>query len=238
MEKKKGRKRVKLAILVVTLVVAGVFVWLASNTMNRSTMYEVARNNVSEARFFMKQHEAEGIRVQFFSGIREKDYQRNGIATPTTEFGLINVEPMNTDFATNPLAAVRVLSGVLRIGEEATDITLERNNYGVNFGADIARAVSAEENIVFELTVGDEMKTFPLVNTMDEESINWERALELAVEEVEDQLGNFGQFEVHVKILRDRTQTKSFWYVQFMNTQAQTLFVAVGADGEVLGSTD
>ena len=54
----------------------------------RDDTYQMALENIAEARFYLKTAGTDNPigNVQLYSGIRENDYQADGIATPTVAF--------------------------------------------------------------------------------------------------------------------------------------------------------
>ena len=228
-------KKVGWKKLVAFVVIAGViaaFLVVALRTTSVPSLHERAMANIAEARFFMKQAQTDDLRIQFFSGIREQNYEMDGVADANkVPFALLNVEPRGIN-----LIDVQELTGTLQIGEETQEVTLERNQFGRNFGVDLGRLVEEGSEIVF--TLDDE--EFNLVPSMPEGAINWERALELAVDHFEEQLTveAVTSFESYVKIITDRESLAAFWFVQFVTNTGDTLFVVINTDGQLIQGRD
>ena len=227
----KSRKK-KIIAFAFGAAVALALVFGISILMRGNNMYQLALNNIAEARFFMRKGETTQMNVQFSSGMREEPYNQNGLAERNVPFALINIEPRG-----DGLAAYTELTGVIRIGGQDTNVTIERNEFNRhNFATDLGTLVDKNLDVVLIINLSTGDVTIPLRPAMDEEAITWERALEIAVEELDEHWGEFGrQFEVYIKIVTDRNHQAAFWYVQFLNRSEGTLFVLMGQDGQVIG---
>jgi len=230
---KPSKMRRRILALVAVGAVVGVFVLVATLTSTGPrTLYQRAHDNIAEARFFMKQADSDNERVQFFSGLREENYRMDGRATRAIPFALINVEPKNA----NHLDEQR-LQGTLQIGEESIDVTLERNQFGRNFAADIGRSVDANTQVTFTLKLENEYTVvFELNNVMQEDAITWEDALKIAVEHLEADIKDAENFETYVKIITNQSNVAAFWFVQFITDAGDLFFVVIGTDGSVIGN--
>ena len=222
----------KTTIVTLCALVIAVGAIIGFTALNRKGQIDLARNNLAEARFYMKQAQTDTLKIQFYSGMREEPYEMNGIAEKTTAFAIINVDPKDSS-----LKEAHELRGTIKIGEELIEVTLDRNPYDKNFAADISRFVEVEKEITFTLFLSDtETPTFTLVNAMPESAITWERALEIATERTADKLKEQKQFETYVKIISDlSTESGAFWYIQFVTTDGKTHFCVVAPDGSVVG---
>jgi len=231
MFKKVGWKRFLVVGGIAAILV--VFLVLALQTTAVPSLHERAKANVSEARFFMRQAQTQDLRVQFFSGIREQNYAMDGVTDANTvPFALINVEPRGIN-----LIDVQELTGSIKLGDaEPKEITLERNQFGRNFGFDLGELVDAETEVIFIL---DE-EVFALTQSMPENAISWERALELGVDHFKGELSADGvtSFESYIKIITDRENLGAFWFVQFVTNDGQTLFIVINVDGQLLQGRD
>ncbi|MCL2851143.1 MAG: hypothetical protein FWE01_02155 [Firmicutes bacterium] len=217
---------------VAVLIVA--FVLIATlSTGGKASLYQRALANVSEARFFMKHAESDVVRVQFFSGIRERDYNVDGTATGTVPFALINIEPKDGN-----LHGVDQLRGFLTIcDEEEQEVTLERNQFGGNFGVDIGREVACNANITFSLVLQNNSRAnFDLKPAMPEDAISWTKALEIATEHLADHIRNVTSFETYVKIVTDLANIGAFWFIQFVTDTQDRHFAIINPDGSIIGN--
>ena len=218
-------------ITTVLIAAAAIALGIGLGTAGKETFHNQARASLAEARYYLKQAQSDTLRVQFFAGMREEPYEMNGHAEKSTPFTIINVEPKNGHYKD-----LLEINGSLRIGEETVEITLTKNPFDRNFAADIERIIEPDKEIKLTLFLSEtDTPTFTLENTMGENAINWERALEIAAEEMVDKVKG-KKFEVYVKIISDNTQdANSFWYVQFIMQEGKTHFCVITPDGDIIG---
>ena len=220
-----------MGVLVVVGAMVGFFVWVATLTGGHSSLQQMAMDNISEARFFMRHAHSENLRVQFFSGVRESNYEIDGVAGGTTPFALLNVEPRNASHLDDS-----ELRGTLQIGTETVEVTLERNEFGRNFAVDLGREVAADVDVLFTLLpVNANAVPFPLLPAMPEGSIDWKEALRIGTDYLAEAMANVTQFESYVKIITDRGNHSAFWFVQFITNNGENHFVVIAAGGEIIG---
>ena len=122
----------KILIVAASFVVIAAMLMIGLSTFKKSGVYQLALDNLAEARFYIKQDESSRLRVQFFSGMREEPYENNGIAEKTIPFAIVNVDPKD-----NSLSGMTSLSGTLKIGDEVIEVTLKKNPFDKNFATDI-----------------------------------------------------------------------------------------------------
>ena len=224
--KKKSMLKWFLLVGVAILVIVGSVIGISS--CSRSSYFQLALGNLSETRMYMKHGEADCCKVQFFAGMREEPYIVNGISEKKLAFGIINLDPGKRLVGDE-------ITGTLQIDEETIPVTLERNPHGGNFAMDIERLVDVTQDLILTLPIGEEIKVFNLVNTMPEEAINWERALEIAVDTMQAQIRKAGKFECYVKIVESPVKGGgSFWYVRFVPEKGDNFFVVIDATGRVI----
>jgi len=210
------------AILIIVGLVIGV------SSCSRSSYFQLALDNLSETRMFMKQDTDECCRVQFFAGMREEPYIVNGVSERKVAFGIINLDPGKKIEGDE-------ITGTLQIGEETIPVTLERNPHGANFAMDIERLVEAEKEMILTLAINGETKVFSLANVMPQDAVNWERALEIAVDEMQPNIRKAGKFECYVKIVESPVKGGgSFWYVRFVPQKGDNFFVVIDSTGRVI----
>jgi len=225
---KKFGKRTWMMAVATVLVIAFVIVGVSS--CSGRSLYQLALDNISEARFYMKQDQNQTARVQFFSGLREDPYVRNGVSERSTPFAVINVEPFAAAFDN-----LTEIEATLRINDENITIKLERNQFGKNFAYDIEKLVDVNATVTLTLPIANENIVFNLINVMPEDAISWERALEIAVDHLSSEIQAMGKFECYVKIISDLVQnTGSFWFVKFLPVNGDPIFVVMDHTGKIL----
>jgi len=227
---KKKFKLKKWLLLIGAAIVIAVGTVIGVSSCSRASYFQLALDNLSETRIFMKQGETSCCKAQFYTGMREEPYDVNGISEKKVAFGVINLDPRKSKIAAEEL------EGTLKIGEEEIPVTLERNPHGTNFATDIERLVDVSLDLVLTLTIEGETEVFNLTNAMPEDAINWERALELAVDHVQSQIKSAGKFECYVKIVESPTKGDggSYWYVRFVPEKGNNFFVVIDATGRVI----
>jgi hypothetical protein len=211
------------AVLIVVGVVIGV------SSCSRASYFQIALDNLSETRLYMKQAENEKYRVQFYAGMREEPYAVNGISEKKVAFGVVNLE------SRGKLISEEEIQGTLFIGEEEIPVRLERNPHGTNFAYDIEKLIDADKPLALTLFIGETAQEFTLENAMPEDAINWERALEIATDEARTQIKDAGRFECFVKIVESPVKDAgSFWYIRFVPEKGNNFFVVIDPTGKVV----
>lgn len=208
------------------LVIVGTVIGISS--CSRTSYFQLSLDNLSETRLYMKQGEVAGFSAQFFAGMREEPYQINGISEKKVAFGIINLEPRNK-------IETEEIEGSLRIGDELLPIKLERNPHGTNYACDIEKLPPVEKDLLLTITIGEVMP-ISLLNVMPVDSINWERALEIATEHSLSKIKRVGKFECYVKIIDcpAKDNCSSFWYVRFVPEKSDNFFVVIDSTGKIL----
>jgi len=216
--------------LVVVLCV-GVIIGLM--TVKNQNLYKTVLSHVSEARYYMKSASSDNLNVQFYSGMREEPYAQDGVTGTMTPFAIINVDPKDAS-----LKNFSQISGTVQIGDEQIPITLDKNPYDVNFATDISRLVDSAYDVTVTLNLSEtDNPTFTLVNAMDAAAFTWQQALQIATDTLTNEIKNYGNYEVYVKIINNPADgTGAFWYVQFITAEGNTHFCVIAADGSVVGS--
>jgi len=223
----------KLFIFLSIAVVVTTFILVSTISTGRASLQQRALANVSEARFFMKHAESDTIRVQFFSGIREENYRVDGAPSRTVPFALINVEPKD-----GSLTTVQELRGTLQLCDQEHEVTLERNQFGRNFGFDLGKAVDCKTEISFTLILANDYRVdFELKCAMPEDAISWQEALHIATEYLADHIKGVSSFETYVKIVTDMANVGAFWFVQFVTSNNTRHFAIITPDGTIIERT-
>jgi len=226
----KFKKRVTKWLLLggaAVLVVVGVII--GASSCSRASYFQIALDNLSETRLYMKHAETERYRVQFYAGMREEPYAVNGISEKKVAFGVISLE------SRGKIINEEEIVGTLYIGEEEIPVRLERNPHGTNFACDVEKLIDVEKDLALTLFIGEAALEFTLVNAMPEDAINWERALEIATDEARAQIKGAGRFECFVRIVESPVKNAgSFWYVRFVPEKGNNFFVVIDPTGKVI----
>ena len=218
----------KWLLLIAALVLIAVGVGIGLSSCGRTSYFQLTLDNLSETRLYMKESETDGLRAQFYAGLREDPYLVNGISEKKVAFGIISLESRNKIDAEE-------IEGTLKIGEELLPITLERNPHGTNFACDIEKMPPADKDLVLTLEIGESMPVFNLTNVMPDDAIDWERALEIATDHSLQQIKKSGKFECYIKIVGCTVKDNcGYWYVRFVPEKGDNFFVVIDSTGKIL----
>lgn len=204
----------------------------------RSDTYQMALENIAEARFYLKTTSADNAigNVQLYSGIRETEFTADGIATATVPFTVLSVEPSNDKIVYNGC-----ITTLIKINDqEPITLILEKNPYGNNYAADLENTLDANANVSVTFQAnGETIGTVSLENVMPAEAITWETALEIACQALNGVLSTDTRMESSTKILCDSTTVNTpYWFVSFVTEDGNRYFVVVSHDGKVIGTSE
>lgn len=219
-----------LAALIITII--GVV------NMKRPDAYQLALDNIAEARFYMKSAAADNPigTIQLYSGIRESDFQADGIATASKPFTVLSVEPADERVVYNGCITTEITIN------DAAPVTLilEKNPYGNNYAADLEKALDESATVKVTFKAGTEtMGAVALTNVMPEDAIKWETALEIACKELASLIATDVRVESSTKILCDNTTVSTpYWFVSFVTEDGNRYFVVIDPTGKVIGTSE
>ena len=206
--------------------------------LNRGSTYQMALENIAEARFYLKTAGVDNPigNVQLYSGIRESDFQADGIATTTVPFTVLSVEPTNDKIVYNGC-----ITTLIKINDqEPIKLVLEKNPYGNNYAGDLENAldVTANVSVTFQAN-GETIGSVTLANVMPETAVAWETALEIACQALDGVLNTDTRMESSTKILCDNSTVNTpYWFVSFVTENGNRYFVVVSHDGKVIGTSE
>lgn len=219
-----------IAALIVTII--GVVNWQRPNT------YQMALDNIAEARFYLKTAAADNPigTVHLYSGLRETDYQADGIATPTTPFTVLSVEPQDDKLVYNGCITTEIA-----LNDDAPiTVVLEKNPYGNNYAADLGQAVAADAKVVVTFKTGSQtVGVTELANVMPADAIAWDTALEIACQNLKSVVNTEQRMETSTKILCDNSTVNTpYWFVSFVSEDGNRYFVVIDSHGQVVGNSE
>ncbi len=221
---------VVLAALVITII--GVV------NMKRPDAYQLALDNIAEARFYMKSAAADNPigTVQLYSGIRESDFQADGIATASQPFTVLSVEPKDQRVVYNGCITTEITIN----NDAPLTLVLEKNPYGNNYAADLEKALDESASVKVTFKAGTQtMGVTELTNVMPADAIKWETALEIACKELSGLITADTRVESSTKILCDNTTVSTpYWFVSFVTEDGNRYFVVVDTTGKVIGTSE
>ena len=220
------------------VVVAAIVTIVGVLHFKRSDTYQMALENIAEARFYLKTTSADNAigKVQLYSGIRETEFNADGIATATVPFTVLSVEPSNDKIVYNGC-----ITTLIKVDDqEPVTLVLEKNPYGNNYAADLQNSLDANANVSVTFQAnGETIGTVALENVMPAEAITWETALEIACQTLNGVLSTETRMESSTKILCDSTTVNTpYWFVSFVTENGNRYFVVISHDGTVIGTSE
>ena len=218
--------------------VAAVVTIIGLVNFKRSDTYQMALENIAEARFYLKTAGTDNSigNIQLYSGIRETEFNADGIATESVPFTVLSVEPTNDKIVYNGC-----ITSLIKVnGQEPITLVLEKNPYGNNYAGDLENALDVNANISIIFQANSEtIGTVSLDNVMPEEAITWETALEIACKALDGFLSTDTRMESSTKILCDNSTVNTpYWFVSFVTENGNRYFVVVSHDGKVIGTSE
>lgn len=220
------------------IMVAAVITIIGILNFKRSDTYQMALENIAEARFYLKTTGTDNTigNVQLYSGIRETEFNADGIATTTVPFTVLSVEPTNDKIVYNGC-----ITTLIKIDDQdPITLILEKNPYGNNYAGDLENALDANANVSVTFQAnGETIGTVTLNNVMPTEAITWETALEIACQALNGILSTDTRMESSTKILCDNSTVNTpYWFVSFVTEDGNRYFVVVSHDGKVIGTSE
>ncbi len=220
------------------IIVAAVITIIGVLNFKRSDTYQMALENIAEARFYLKTAGTDNAigNVQLYSGIRESEFNADGIATTSTPFTVLSVEPTNDKIVYNGC-----ITTLIKVDDQAPiTLVLEKNPYGNNYAGDLENNldVNASVSVTFQAN-GETIGTTDLNSVMPAEAITWETALEIACQTLHNVLSTDIRMESSTKILCDSTTVNTpYWFVSFVTENGNRYFVVISHDGKVIGTSE
>ena len=176
--------------------------------------------------------------VTFSSGTREQDYQLDGIINDMVDFGIITLSRLDN----NPLAN-DTYTYTIQINDQTYTGFLEPSSVDNSYLADIGAAAPSDASITVQITFTGYSFNKELTNTSSLFSVNGEKAIEIANEELKEELKNITsdkntKIEVVMKNLKDYSNSEIknyYWYIGVISTNGETLGILIDAGtGDVI----
>lgn len=193
-------------------------------------------NNLSEVRKNCWSCETNKGYSTFMTGEREETYNIDGIHTKNKEFGVISVTFKTTNSVN--LAPTYTLT----VNEDTFEGALEKNPYSNCYMADVGKAFDSNSNITLTVKFEDFEETFNLTSVSDNFKISWEKALEIANENMQQRITEvFGKKglggESYLRIINGEgvNFNSYYWYFSIVDKKEQTSTIIINTEtGEVL----
>jgi len=194
------------------------------------TNLALAHKNLSEVRYNLFRGSNDSLSATLMTGEREQDYILNGIAEELVDFGIITVifkEPVS--------ALMGSPSYKLTVGDDYYEGELEKNPFDASYVADIEHKVSDDAQVYLLVEWDTLYETIKLDAISPEWQLNWEKALETAMDNISDTnfeaLVKDGKLnaEVHVKIISDPqgVTNQHYWYISIYGQNGSVIEMVI-----------
>lgn len=175
--------------------------------------------------------------VTFSTGMREENYNYDGIVNNKVEFGVLTLTRLDS----NPLSN-DTYSYTITINDEKLTGNLEKSPIDNSYAVDIEKKVDDNANISVQINFTGYKFNQNLTNSSKDFLVDKTAALNLANKELKENVKNItsnnNKIEVVMKILKDYSNTENsryYWYIGVIATDGQTLGVLIDSNsGEVV----
>ena len=171
------------------------------------------KNQVSDIRENYFAGQSDNFYASFTSGMRESPYSFDGKSEEKVEFGVLTIAPKQA-------LANTMLGYTISIDDQKYSGFFEESPFDNSYSADIEQKVDDSAKITLTVTDGQKEENISLECVSCNFQINAENALDLAYNELKEDLQTLCQdkgYEVYVKIVADLTQNvqDKYWLVLF-----------------------
>lgn len=215
-------KKICVSILIVVCSV------ICFSACTNSKIYDMAVNNIAEARYNLYAGETENLKATLMSGVREKDYVINGYATTNVNFGVLTFK-----FKTE-ITLPETVNYVLTVGTTRYDGILEKNPYDGSFVCDVKTIIDTQEVVTAKIIAGEFVESVEVKSVTEKWNVNYLNALKLACSELKKELTTFvenDEFygECYIKIINDDELEENhyLWYVNFVSRNGKNYAVVI-----------
>ncbi|MDD4211494.1 MAG: hypothetical protein PHC46_03820 [Clostridia bacterium] len=214
-------------LLTALLVIAGTTTAMA---IIKPTDLDLVLKNLSEVRYNLFQGDNEKLNATFMTGEREETYILNGVATELIDFGIITL-----NFKEPQTARFGVPTYKLTIGDNYYEGEFEKSPFNVNYVADIGIKMPDDSQVYLLVEWDDLYETLKLDPISPNWEINWEKALEIGMENIAgtnfEELISEGKLnaEVHLIIIGDPQgiTDKYYWYISIYGQAGSTIELVI-----------
>lgn len=176
--------------------------------------------------------------VTFSTGLREKNYNYDGIIDEKVDFGVLTL--IRND--SNPLAN-DTYSYKITINEEEFTGNMEKSPIDNSYAVDIEKRVEDDAIINVEIRFTGYTFRQDLTNTSKDFVVDKNTALNQANNELKTEIENLlkdknNKIEVIMKILKDSSNSevnRFYWYIGIISTNGETLGILIDTNtGEII----
>ena len=210
------------------LVALGAFCGCASSQLEKNM------DNVSELREHLFAAESADYKLTAISGIREEPYELDGVSSSKRDFTVLTVTPV-----------VFSADKTYRYKTEINGTTYEGDLLPHPFAQSLSADIPATATSDFAVTIicGGE-QSFELKNLVQGELIGAEKAFDIALDKLKNELKKFrskGKLhaEIYVRLMENPIDGNGgyFWYVSFVGEDKVTVAVLLRGDTGAVAAT-
>ncbi len=199
-----------------------------------SSQLEKNMNNVSELRNRLFAAESADYKLTAISGVREEPYSLDGVSSNKRDFTVLTVTPTVFSAAQS-----------YRYKTEINGTTYEGDLLPHPFAQSLSVDIPATATGDFTVTVfGGGEQTFELKNSVQGEIISAEKAFDIALDKLKNELKKFrskGKLhaEIYVRLMENPIDGNGgyFWYVSFVGEDKVTVAVLLRGDTGAVAAT-
>ena len=176
--------------------------------------------------------------VTFSSGTREQDYELDGVVGEMVDFGIVTLSRLD-----NAPLADDTYTYTVQINDQTYTGFLEKSSVDNSYLADVGASAPMDATVKIQITFTGYSFNEELINTSSQFAISADKALEMANEELKEELNNITsdknvKIEVVMKNLKDYSNSETrnyYWYVGVVSTNGDTLGILIDAStGDVI----
>ena len=194
------------------------------------TNLALAQKNISEVRYNLFRGSNETLSATLMTGEREEDYILNGKAENLVDFGIITVifKQPTTDLMGSPTYK-------LTVDDEYYEGELEKSPFDASYVSDVQHRVDDASQVYLLVEWDTLYETIKLDAISPDWQLNWEKALEVAMENIADtnfeELVDGGKLkaEVHIKIISDPqgVTNQHYWYISIYGQNGSVIEMVI-----------
>ncbi len=200
------------------------FCFLFAFSACSGNLLEETKKHISDERDNYFYGESNNFYVAFSSGVRESPYVLDGKANKTVEFGVLTI-------VTKKRQTTQSLTYKISVDNENFEGNFEQSPFDDSYAADISTKVCDDATILVTISDGGQTDTATLDCLSKKFNINSQKALELALNEIQNEFfaSSKQNYEVHIKIVADISNIISdkFWLVMFLCEDGKSLSVLI-----------
>ena len=176
--------------------------------------------------------------VTFSSGLRENDYNYDGVVNEKVDFGILTLIRNDSLPLANDTYTYKIT-----INEEEFTGNMEKSPIDNSYAVDIEKQVNNDDIINVEIKFTGYTFKQDLTNTSKDFVVDKNTALNQATNELKTEIENLlkdknNKIEVVMKILKDSSNTelnRFYWYVGIISTNGETLGILIDTNtGEII----